>query len=89
MFQCENIKQKLSVVDSVAETITLSDKEYRYELSREKMVNISNNIFQKIDRIIQRVLMDARMEISELTEIIIVGGSGKMPVVKQYVRYMS
>jgi len=88
LFQCENIKKKLSEVDSVSETISLFEKEYDYELNREKMVHICNNIFKKIDRIIQRVLMDARMGINDLTEIIIVGGSGKMPVVKQYVRYL-
>lgn len=88
LFQSENIKKKLSEADSVSETITLGDKEYHYELNREKMVKISNHIFKKIDRIIQRVLTDARMEIDDLTEIIIVGGSGKMPVVKQYVRYL-
>lgn len=32
--------------------------------------------------------MDAYMEIDEITEVILVGGSSKMPMVKQYVRYL-
>lgn len=88
LFQCEKIKQQLSEENRVSETIMLGEKEYPYELSREKMVTVSNDIFKKIDRIIQRVLMDARMGMEEITEVIMVGGSSKMPVVKQYVRFL-
>ena len=88
LFQCEKIKWELSEKNMVSEVITLGEKQYSFDLSRETLVAVSNDIFKKIDRIIQRVLMDAQMEIGEITEVIMVGGSSKMPVVKQYVRYL-
>lgn len=88
LFQCEKIKWKLTEENITSTTIMLEQKEYPFELSREVLVTISNDIFKKIDRIIQRVLLDAQMEIEDITEVILVGGSSKMPVVKQYVRYL-
>lgn len=88
LFQCEKVKWKLTEEETASASIHLDEKTYPFALSREKLVAISNVIFKKIDRIVQRVLMDASMEIEEITEVILVGGSSKMPVVKQYVRYL-
>ncbi len=88
LFQCEKVKWKLTEEEAASVTIDLDEKTYPLELSRQKLVSISNVIFKKIDRIVQRVLVDACMEINEITEVILVGGSSKMPVVKQYVRYL-
>ena len=88
LFQCEKVKWKLTEEETASVEINLDEKAYPFSLTREKLVSISNVIFKKIDRIVQRVLMDARMEIDEITEVVLVGGSSKMPVVKQYVRYL-
>lgn len=88
LFQCEQLKWRLTETESAKTTIEIGNKEYDFELSRKKLVSISKDIFKKIDKIVQRVLLDSGMELAEITEVILVGGSSKMPVVKQYVRYL-
>lgn len=88
LLQCEIIKKKLTEEETVRMDISLGEREYGYELSRKKLVDASGEVFKKIDNIVRRVLVDAQIEKNEIQEVIMVGGSGKMPVVQQYVRYL-
>ncbi len=88
LLQCELIKKRLTAEESVRTDISLGERDYGYELNRKKMVELSAEVFKKIDNIVRRVLIDSQMEKSEIREVIVVGGSGKMPIVRQYIRYL-
>lgn len=57
-------------------------------LSRKKLIEISEELFARMSLPIQRVLADGKVPVSELTKIVLVGGSCKMPVVQKYLEHI-
>ncbi|WP_455717515.1 Hsp70 family protein [Anaerosporobacter sp.] len=88
LFESEQVKIKLSNSESVEFNVELSGKTYYLVLTREDLVNCTPEIFQNIEQIVKRVFRDAEIETDDIDEVILVGGSSKMPVVQQYIRYL-
>lgn len=84
----EKAKHDLSYVDECMMYVTLGQNQYELPLSRKKMIQISGDIFKKIAAPIKRVLADGQVSPSQLTQIVMVGGSSKMPIVQQYLKFM-
>lgn len=57
-------------------------------LSRKKLIEISEELFMRMSLPIQRVLADGKAALSELSKIVLVGGSCKMPVVQKYLEHI-
>lgn len=64
-----------------AETLTL-------DLSREELIRIASPVFERFLKPIERVLKDGNAAMDDIQNIILVGGSCKMPVVEMYVHYV-
>lgn len=58
------------------------------ELSRKKLIQISEELFYRMSEPIQRVLMDGQTTIDEVQKIVLVGGSCKMPIVQKYMEHL-
>lgn len=87
-FESEQVKIKLSNSESVEMNLKLEGKMYSINITREDMVNCSSELFQNIEQIVKRVFRDAEIETNDIDEVILVGGSSKMPVVQQYIQYL-
>lgn len=87
-FESEQVKIKLSNSESVEMNLELEGKTYSIIITREDVVNCSSEIFQNIEEIVKRVFRDAEIETNDIDEVILVGGSSKMPVVQQYIQYL-
>ena len=81
----ENAKRTLSVstvanieVDSFYEGNDLS-----LQLTRAKLENLCNDIFQKTLEPVEKVLLDAKISKSQVDEVILVGGSTRIPKVQE------
>ena len=88
LFQCEQLKWKLTDDEEAKMEIFLFEKKHSVSMDRRELVNISTPIFKKIDQIVKGAMVDASMEIAELSQVILVGGSSKMPVIRHYIRYL-
>lgn len=65
----------------------LGGREYRMELSRLKLIQISEQLFVRMSTPVQRVLADARRDIKQIDAVVLVGGSCKMPIVQKYLSH--
>lgn len=58
------------------------------EISRKDVTEICLELFERMRKPVFRVLMDAKMSADNISNIILVGGSCKMPIVQQYLRHI-
>ena len=73
-----DLKHQLSDVEEVE--FTLGD--YRGSLSREQFAEIAKEPLSRAMMICRRSLRDARLELDEIDNVVLVGGSTRMPLVR-------
>lgn len=54
------------------------------KLSNKELINICKSVLKRIFKPIQEILNNSGKSIDEITDIVMVGGSSKMPIVKHY-----
>ena len=83
--QCEKGKKKLSKNDStIINVYNFFDGQDLYmEISRDRFNEECEDLFQKIKVIIEQILKDSNLDKDSIDDIILVGGTSKIPRVKQ------
>lgn len=81
----EDCKKALSDTPISIMSVNLGDKEYTLTLDNNTLIKISHEIFEKILAPVKQVLRDARINVADLQDIILVGGSCKMPTIAAYI----
>ena len=83
----EEIKKELSEYEEVEIEISnlLSGYNLSTKISREKFEDISSITLDKIKRTIKKTLDDSSYNISDIDKVVLVGGSSKIPVVREFV----
>lgn len=61
-------------------------EDFVYTLTRARFEEINMKLFQSIDKVIEKVLKDGDMKRSNVDEIILVGGSTRIPKIQQLVK---
>ena len=85
--EAENIKIKLSSEDSVKvviPTVTVKDSQpigINTMITREEFINLIDDLLQGTIELIDTVVEDAEISVGDIDEIILVGGSTKIPKV--------
>ena len=80
------VKHRLSTETSVRIELPFIDgKHYFYELTRDVLENIARPIVERTRNHCLRALADAKLQPSDLDEVILVGGVTRMPLVRQTV----
>lgn len=83
--QCKRDLTEHKTAEMVVNTPEIQEK---LEISRKDVVHICAPLFERMGQTIARVLMDGKITVAELTQIVLVGGSCKMPVVRQYLEHI-
>ena len=85
---CENVKKSLSSshsmfiqVDSFYNNIDLNIK-----MTRDKFEDLCRNIFQRCIPPIDNALKDAKLEKNNINEIVMIGGSTRIPYIRELVK---
>jgi len=65
------------------------DREYAMELDNEKLLQICSPMFIKFKEIIKRALQNAERPLALIDNVILVGGSCRMPLVREYIRQLT
>ena len=81
-------KHELTKTDKATMYVSCEKLTGDIEVTRERLIQASAGIFQRMEKPIRAALSDGGIKASELTHIVLVGGSCKMPVVKQYLHYL-
>ncbi len=78
-------KQALTDAEQVDINVTVNGQSYQGVLSREDILAIVEPVSRRTLSVCEQVLRDAKLTAKELDEVILVGGSTRMPAVQQVV----
>lgn len=84
----EKCKRELTENKTAEMVVNCEQINAKMELSRKDVVTICAELFERMSKPIKKVLMDAKKGSGEISQVILVGGSCKMPIVKQYLRHL-
>ena len=83
--QAEAYKQALTHEDSVEVALDIANTQWQGRLTSEDLVQIVEPITRRTLSTCEQVMRDANIDMSQLDEIIMVGGSTRMPVIQKAV----
>ena len=84
---CERAKRNLSSATTASiEIDSLDSIDYTFQFSRAKFEELCSDLFRKTMEPVEKVLKDAKMSKSQVHEIVLVGGSTRIPKVQQLLR---
>ncbi len=78
-------KQALTNAEQVDIDIVINQQPYKGVLGREDLLAIADPVSRRTLSVCEQVLRDAKLTIKELDEVILVGGSTRMPAIQQVV----
>ena len=81
----ESAKKALSNEDKFSTRISKDDKAINLEIDREKFASLTKSLVDKTLVACQQALDDSKKGIADIDQIIMVGGSTRMPIVKKAV----
>ena len=91
----ENAKKELSAAQQTTINlpfITMNQSgplHLNYTLTRAEFENITRDLLERCKQPVTNALRDAKLKLSDLTEVILVGGSTRMPAVQELVKTMT
>lgn len=84
--KCESAKISLSQREKVTVSVSACGKKGKVEVTRAKFEELCAGVFDKTRTIVEIVLDDAQMKPSDLSKVLLVGGSSRMPAIRNLVR---
>ena len=85
----ETCKIALSQLPLSVMTVVINDKTYSLSMNNNKLIEISASVFERIASPIRKVLRDSHTKVEDLEDIILVGGSCKMPTVASFIEKLT
>lgn len=87
--EAELLKRELSVRNEAERTFLLHGTEHTMRMTNQRLIHIAAGLFGRMALPLKKVINDSGMDIEEIDKIILVGGSSKMPVVRQYIKSLT
>lgn len=84
--EAELLKRMLSRRNRAVRTFRLGGTEYTMEMNNQQLIHISAGLFKRMTGPMKRALNDSGMTWEEIDQVILAGGSSKMPIVRQYIQ---
>ena len=91
----ENAKKELSAAQTTNINLPFitadasGPKHLNYDLTRGEFERITHDLIERCKQPVTNALRDANLKLSDLTEVILVGGSTRMPAVQELVKNMT
>ena len=83
--QAKRYKQALTDAEQVDIDIVVNEQSHQGVLSRKDLITIAEPVSRRTLSVCEQVLRDAKLSAADLDEVILVGGSTRMPAVQQVV----
>lgn len=87
--EAELLKRDLTVKSEAERTFLLRQKEYTMRMTNQKLIHCSAELFLRLSSPVKKVINDSGTDLEDIDKIILVGGSSKMPVVRQYMKSLT
>lgn len=83
--QAKSYKQALTDAEQVDIDIFVNERSFRGVLRRDDLITIAEPVSRRTLSVCEQVLRDAKLSAADLDEVILVGGSTRMPAIQQVV----
>ncbi|MCH5263519.1 MAG: molecular chaperone HscC [Lachnospiraceae bacterium] len=84
----EQCKRALTESQTAQMTVKCPQINATMEISRKDVVNFCARIFERMGKPIRQVMADGHISVEEISDVVLVGGSCKMPLVQQYLAHV-
>ena len=84
----EEAKRKLTTEKEVLVSYQHEDKQYQYTFTNEILIDLGEPIFTRIRKTIDQLIMDARVSLDDIENVIMVGGSSNMKIIQLYLKHL-
>lgn len=84
LWAAENTKKKLTYEESAVMKVNIQNQLYEVEYNTNELLKISSEILVRLKRIINEACKGARILPQDIVDVVLVGGTSKMPVVQKY-----
>jgi molecular chaperone HscC len=81
----ERVKQQLGTTDVAEARFLVGSEQKTWSITEERFAQLADPLLQRIRRPIERAMRDARLGVSDLAEIVLVGGATRMPCIARMV----
>lgn len=82
----EKCKRQISKQGTGNIEIVINEKKYLLELDYQRFYQLALPLLLKLEKVIYRAIRDAQNKIESIDDVILVGGSCKMPIVQDYLK---
>ena len=82
--QAEKSKIALTDCSEYIMRVVINGEEKQLELTQEKLIKICATVLKQLLIPISKVMMDSQTTIEMINEIVLIGGSSKMPIIAKY-----
>jgi molecular chaperone HscC len=86
--QGEIVKRRLSDSDQVEFSLDWQGQSWRWSVTEELFLKIAEPLLARVRTPVERALRDARIRAAELDQVVLAGGSTRMPLVRKLVARM-
>lgn len=83
--QAKSYKQALTDAEQVDIDIVVNERSFRGVLRRDDLITIAEPVSRRTLSVCEQVLRNAKLSAADLDEVILVGGSTRMPAIQQVV----
>jgi molecular chaperone DnaK (HSP70)/uncharacterized protein YegL len=89
LVKAENTKKSLSSRTSMEVRVQASGHTGAYTLTREQFESLTSDLMERTQRLTEQTLEEINLPWRQVDNVLLVGGSARMPMVKNYVERMS
>ena len=83
--KAEQCKQELTTSPAAMMNYIYKEEQLGLFLTLEQLVEISAPLFKRLEKVVRHALTDAGRTMEDIDQIVLVGGTCKMPAVQQYI----
>ncbi len=84
----ELCKRELTEKPTANMVVNCQEINNEIKITRKEIVKLCAPLFERIGKPVSRVFVDAQTSSDQIAQVVLVGGSCKMPVVQQYLSYL-
>lgn len=83
--EAQRVRHALGGQSSVTFVVRESEREWSLDISQDELLKLYQPLLERLRAPIERALRDARIKAAELDEVLLVGGTTRMPLVRKLV----
>lgn len=84
----EQCKHALTEKQTARMVVNCLEINAEMEITRKDIVNVCVGLFERMGKPVRQVLADGHISVEEISDVVLVGGSCKMPLVQQYLAHV-